>query len=77
MISLEEVKKLHLKLQQTIKMYNKNAGKDPIVAAVTASLGAGVATSFAVAQGQNPLLALGITAFAATVAVLCDRLGWL
>lgn len=58
-------------------MYRKNTEKDPIVGAVTAALGAGVATSFAVAQGQNPLLALGITAFAATVAVLCDRLGWL
>ncbi|HIK30776.1 MAG TPA: hypothetical protein IGS17_13715 [Oscillatoriales cyanobacterium M59_W2019_021] len=56
-------------------MYNKNAQKDPLVAAVTAGLGAGVATSFAVAQGQSPLLALGITAFAAAVAVLCDRLG--
>lgn len=77
MIGLEKLKKLHLKLQKTIAMYNKNARKDPLVAAVTAALGAGVATSFAVAQGQNPLLALGITAFAATVAVLCDRLGWL
>lgn len=58
-------------------MYRKNTEKDPIVSSVTAALGAGVATSFAVAQGQNPLLALGITAFAATVAVLCDRLGFL
>jgi hypothetical protein len=58
-------------------MHNKNTRKDPLVSAVTASLGAGVATSFAVAQGQNPLLALGITAFAGAVAVLCDRLGWL
>lgn len=77
MITLEKVKKCRLKLQHSIAMYNKNTQKDPIVAAVTAALGAGVATSFAVAQGQSPLLALGITAFAAAVAVLCDRLGWL
>jgi hypothetical protein len=34
-----------------------------------ACLGAGVITSFAVAQGQNPLTALGITLFSAIAAV--------
>lgn len=57
-------------------MYNKKTDKDPLVVAVTAGLGAGVITSFAVAQGQNPLVALAITVFAAMVGLLFDRLGW-
>ena len=35
-----------------------------------ACLGAGVVTSIAVAQGQNPLTALGITLFSAVAAVM-------
>lgn len=54
-------------------MYDKNTKKDWISAALTAALGAGVATSFAVGQGQNPLLALGITAFAVAAALLIDH----
>ena len=57
-------------------MYNKKTDKDPLVVAVTAGLGAGVVTSFAVAQGQNPLVALAITVFAALIGLLCDRMGW-
>ena len=57
-------------------MYNKKTDKDPLVVAVTAGLGAGVVTSFAVAQGQNPLVALTITVFAALIGLLCDRMGW-
>ncbi|SAY38437.1 hypothetical protein [Candidatus Synechococcus spongiarum] len=34
-----------------------------------AALAAGVVTSYAVAQGQNPLMALGITVFSAVAAV--------
>ncbi len=56
-------------------MYNNRSNRDPLVVAITAALGAGVATSFAVAQGQNPLTALGITIFAAIVALICDRAG--
>lgn len=41
---------------------------------VTAGIGAGIITSFAVSQGQSPWLALGITAFAAIAAVLIDRI---
>ncbi|MDY6940035.1 MAG: hypothetical protein SWY16_20570 [Cyanobacteriota bacterium] len=58
-------------------MYNKKTDKDPLVVAVTAGLGAGVVTSFAVAQGQNPLVALAITVFAASIGLLCDRMGWI
>ncbi|HEY9736095.1 MAG TPA: hypothetical protein V6D06_07425 [Trichocoleus sp.] len=50
-----------------------NARKDWVGAAVTAGLGAGVVTSFAVAQGQSPLLGLGITVFAALAAVIIDQ----
>lgn len=54
-------------------MYNRSPRKLSLEAAVTAALGAGVVTSFAVSQGQHPLLALGITAFAMVAALLVDR----
>jgi hypothetical protein len=56
-------------------MYEPNSSKELLTNVVTASLGAGIVTSFAVAQGQHPLLALGITVFAGVTAVVCDRLG--
>jgi hypothetical protein len=56
-------------------MYDKGPDRDLASAAVTAALGAGVVTSFAVSRGQNPLVAIGITVFAAAVAVICDRFG--
>ncbi len=52
-------------------MYNNNTDKDLLGAGLTAGLGAGVVTSFAVGQGQHPLLALGITAIAVMAGVLC------
>ncbi|MBD2317873.1 hypothetical protein [Phormidium tenue] len=54
-------------------MYNKST-KDPVVAAVTAGLGAGAVACFSVSQGQNVLVAIGVTAFATTVALIVDRL---
>ena len=54
-------------------MYNKNTDKDFVSAAATAALGAGIVTSFAVGQGQNPLIALGITVFAALCGVICHK----
>jgi hypothetical protein len=56
-------------------MYNNNSDKDWLGAAVTAALGAGIVTSFAVSQGQNPLIALAITGFSALVAVLFSQTG--
>lgn len=56
-------------------MYNKNSDKDLLGAVVTAALGAGIVTSFAVSQGQNPLVALAITGFSALVAVLVSQTG--
>jgi hypothetical protein len=52
-------------------MYNKNTDKDLVGAGLTAALGAGVVTSFAVSQGQNPVIAIAITAIAALFAVIC------
>ncbi|MGF1569952.1 MAG: hypothetical protein ACFCVD_18100 [Nodosilinea sp.] len=50
-----------------------NVQKDWIGAVVIAALGAGVITSFAVSQGQNPLVGLAITLFAAVSAVTIDH----
>lgn len=47
--------------------------KDLLGAAATAAVGAGVVTSFAVSQGQHPLIALAITLFAAGFAVICHQ----
>lgn len=55
-------------------MYNNESGKDLFSAVIIAGLGASVATSLAVAQGQNPLVASAITVFAIVAAVLVDRL---
>ncbi|MBF2078987.1 MAG: hypothetical protein IGR76_10830 [Synechococcales cyanobacterium T60_A2020_003] len=54
-------------------MYKKKFEKDWITAAVTAGLGAGVVTSFAVSQGQHPLLALSITGFAILATLVLDQ----
>lgn len=56
-------------------MYNKNTNKDLLTSALIATLGAGIVTSFAVSQGQHPLMALLITAIAAGFAVLCNSNG--
>lgn len=56
-------------------MYDKNSNQDLLSSIVVAALGAGVVTTFAVFQGQNPLIALEITGLAAIVALVCDRLG--
>ncbi|MGF1460161.1 MAG: hypothetical protein ACFBSG_14190 [Leptolyngbyaceae cyanobacterium] len=52
----------------------KNRDKDWLGSFVTAALGAGIITSLAVAQGQSPWLAMGITGFAAAIAVALDQL---
>ena len=57
---------------QLYLMYNTQ--KDWLGALIIAGLGAGIITSFAVSQGQNPVVGLGITAFASVVAVLFDHL---
>jgi len=56
-------------------MYKNRSNRDPLVAAITGALGAGIVTSFAVTQGQHPIKAMGITIFAAIIALICDRAG--
>ncbi len=53
-------------------MYQKRE-KDWLGSFVIAALGAGIITSLAVAQGQSPWLAMGITGFAAALAVAIDH----
>ncbi len=45
------------------------SGRDLTSQLAVACLGAGIVTTLAVAQGQNPLTALGITLFSAIAAV--------
>lgn len=54
-------------------MHN-NVRKDWLLSLVIAALGAGIITSFAVNQGQNPFVGLGITAIAALFSVALDSL---
>jgi hypothetical protein len=54
-------------------MYDKDSKKDWLGGAVTAALGAGVVTSFAISRGQHPLLALGITAIAVAATLIIDH----
>ncbi|MGF1489666.1 MAG: hypothetical protein ACFBSE_21480 [Prochloraceae cyanobacterium] len=56
-------------------MYDKNTDRDLLGAAANAALGAGIVTSFAVSQGQHPLMALAITLIAVIFAVACRRAG--
>jgi hypothetical protein len=73
MVGLMEIKFaiFYTKVHQA--MYDKNSRKDWIGGAIAAALGAGVITTFAIAQGQHPLLALSITAFAIVAALLIDH----
>lgn len=50
---------------------NQNQSKDLITAGLTATVGAGIVTSFAVSQGQDPFVATAITLFSALCAVIC------
>lgn len=52
-------------------MFN-HSRRDWVGATLTAALGAGIITSFAVSQGQHPLVALGITSFSAIAALIFD-----
>jgi hypothetical protein len=52
---------------------NNNQEKDLVSAGLTAAVGAGIITSFAVSQGQNPFVATGITVFSALLAVIIHQ----
>ncbi|AUC59711.1 putative membrane protein [Cyanobacterium sp. HL-69] len=47
--------------------------KDLLSAGLTAAVGAGIITSYAVSHGQNPLVATAITIFSAVCAVICHQ----
>ena len=51
----------------------RQSDKDLITAGLISALGAGVVTSFAVNQGQHPLVALTITAIASVCGVICHQ----
>ena len=50
-----------------------NRSSDLTTQLAAARLGAGVITTVAVAQGQNPITALGITLFSAVAAVMVGQ----
>lgn len=52
---------------------NHNPQKDLVSAGLTAAIGAGIITSFAVSQGQHPLVATVITIFSAVLAVIIHQ----
>ncbi|MEP0912771.1 hypothetical protein NDI45_17815 [Leptolyngbya sp. GB1-A1] len=54
-------------------MYDNNTEKDWVAAAVTAGIGAGIPATFAVSQGQNPLIALVLTGCAIVTALVIDH----
>ncbi|CAN1212625.1 hypothetical protein TUMEXPCC7403_20635 [Tumidithrix helvetica PCC 7403] len=51
----------------------KNTTKDPLVAAVTAAMGAGTVACISVSQGQNVFVGIGITIFATALALIVDK----
>jgi hypothetical protein len=51
----------------------KNSPRDPISSAITAALGAGTVACFSVSRGQNIFVGLGITIFAAAIALVVDH----
>lgn len=56
-------------------MYNSNQNQALINAALLSALGAGIVTTFAVGQGQHPLMALFVTAIATLFGVVCHQSG--
>ncbi|MDX1976444.1 MAG: hypothetical protein SFT94_02110 [Pseudanabaenaceae cyanobacterium bins.68] len=52
----------------------KNSPKDPVSSVITAALGAGTVACFSVSRGQNVLVGIAITIFAAAVALVVDQL---
>jgi hypothetical protein len=54
-------------------MYDNRPKKDWISAAITAAIGAGAVASFAISQGQHPLVALTITGFSVVTALIVDH----
>ncbi|ERN41005.1 hypothetical protein KR51_00024240 [Rubidibacter lacunae KORDI 51-2] len=56
-------------------MHDPSSGQNLLVATASATIGAGVVTSFAVSQGQHPLMALTVASIAVAFAIACSRAG--
>jgi small neutral amino acid transporter SnatA (MarC family) len=54
-------------------MYKSKSGRTLLDVALPAAIGAGVVTTFAIAQGQHPAMAIAITAIATIFTVVCYR----
>jgi uncharacterized membrane protein YgaE (UPF0421/DUF939 family) len=54
-------------------MYRNRSGYSLFEVLMPAALGAGVVTTFAMSQGQEPAIAIAITAISAIFAVICYR----
>jgi putative flippase GtrA len=55
-------------------MYDKKSEQNLLESVITAGLGSGVVTFFAITQGQNTLVAIAITIFAILVALIVNYL---
>jgi FixJ family two-component response regulator len=54
-------------------MYRNRSGYSLLDVAMPAVLGAGVVTSFAMSQGQDPVIGIAITGISAMFAVICHK----
>ena len=54
-------------------MYRNRSGYSLLDVAMPAVIGAGVVTSFAMSQGQDPVIGVAITAISAIFAVICHK----
>ena len=52
-------------------MYRNKSDRSLLDVAMSAAIGAGVVTSFAITQGQHPAIALSITVTATLFAMIC------
>ncbi|MFN3360111.1 MAG: hypothetical protein ACK421_01580 [Pseudanabaenaceae cyanobacterium] len=52
----------------------RNTTKDPVVAAVTAAIGAGTVAAISVSRGQNLFVGIAVTIFATVAALVIDAL---
>jgi small neutral amino acid transporter SnatA (MarC family) len=54
-------------------MYRNKSDRSILDVALPAAVGAGVVTTFAVAQGQHPAIAIAITLVATVFAIVCHQ----
>jgi hypothetical protein len=54
-------------------MYNNNTKTNLVSGAIAAAVGAGVVTTFAMAQGQHPAMAIAITLTSVLFAIVCQK----